>query len=67
MANQLIVSGGKVVEYNVQKAVGGQLVGEGDEVPVHRGAGAHSRLQYLSVPATRQYHQAAECGHHQAV
>jgi hypothetical protein len=32
--NQLIVSGGEVVEYNVQKAVGGQLVGEVDEVPV---------------------------------
>jgi hypothetical protein len=35
--SQLIVSGGGVVEYNVQKAVGGQLVGEGDEVPVHWG------------------------------
>ncbi len=57
------MSGGEVVEYNVQKAVGGQLVGEGDQVPVHGGAGAHRRLQDLSVPATRQYHQAAECGH----
>ncbi len=28
------MSGGEVVEYNVQKAVGGQLVGEGDEFPV---------------------------------
>jgi hypothetical protein len=55
----LIVSGGEVVEYNVQKAVGGQLVGEGDQVPVHGCAGAHRRLQYLSVPATRLYHQAA--------
>jgi hypothetical protein len=57
--SQLIVSGGEVVENNVQEAVGGQLVGEGDQVPVHGGAGAHRRLQYLSVPATRQYHQAA--------
>ncbi len=43
----------------MQKAVGGQLVGEGDQVTIHGGAGAHRRLQDLSVPATRQYHQAA--------
>ncbi len=42
--SQLIVSGGEVVENNVQKAVGGQLVGEGDQVPVYRGAGAHCRF-----------------------
>jgi hypothetical protein len=28
------VSGEEVVEYNVQKAVGGQLAGEGDQVLV---------------------------------
>jgi hypothetical protein len=36
--NQLIVSGREVVEYNIQKAVGRQLIGEGDQVlvPVRR-------------------------------